>query len=67
MTDLNETEIVMALETGEREVDITAQYGIDFEELDEIMKAHDYSKCSNCEAWYFSYDEEICPDCGMDP
>ncbi len=67
MSDLNEAEIVCAIESGDREVDVTAQYGITFEELDEIMEAHDFTKCSNCETWYFSADEDICPDCGMDP
>lgn len=67
MSDLNEADIVCAIENGEEEVDITAQYDITFDELDKIMEAHDFTKCPNCEAWYFSYDEKICPDCGIDP
>ena len=67
MTDLNEADIVIAIENGEEEVDIIAQYGLAFEELDKIMEAHDHTKCSNCETWYFSYDEEICPSCGVNP
>lgn len=64
VSDFNEADLVCALESGEKEVDVTAQYGITFEKLDEIMEAHDVSKCSKCKTWHFTGDGEGCLECG---
>ena len=62
---MSESDIVLALESGAPETEVMAMHGLTFDQLDEIMAAHDYIKCGFCSEWVFKENlaDGNCPAC----